>query len=147
MLSIADDIPAMQGTYGELELFHVKREDVAIAWANGAQNLALACERCDDMTVDELRNRLTAGKYELIGLGHHGKPVAWAAISVNRQVLFVHAIYAPGASVAQSFRQLREYAKYNGCSSIRGACDEAVARLWVRKFNAKPIKQIMEIAV
>ena len=44
-------------------------------------------------------------------------------------------------------RLLADLARAEGCSSIRGACVEQVARLWERKFQARRLYQTMEIDV
>lgn len=119
--------------------------DVEQAWRDGAHQLGIACERCDDMTAEVLRERVLRGDYELIGAGDGERVAGWAAISLQGSWLYVHAIHAPGATGIDLFEQLKAYAKHNGCASIRGACVPSVARLWAKRFNAKPVQTIMRI--
>lgn len=123
---------------------------VAQAWKDGAHLLGKACDKCDDMTAEQLRERLLRGDYDLIGVGAE-KPEGWAAVSVQEgkgnRWLYVHAIHAPGAAGMASMEQLKAYAEHNECRSIRGFCQPAVARLWTKRFDARPLQTMMEIEV
>lgn len=130
-----------------MQLFHVSMLHVEQAWRDGAHLLEKACERCDDMSADQLRERVLRGDYDLIGVGDAGKPVGWAAVGLQKHWLYVHAVYAPGAAGVAVMEQLKAYAAHNGCRSIRGACCPAVARLLAQRFDAKPVTTIMEIAL
>lgn len=91
---------------------------------------------------------LSRGERQLLALEDNGL-MAWAAVQVqqlpNIRVLYVYAIYAPGSTGPQAFQLLADLARAEGCSSIRGACVEPVARLWERKFSARRLYQVMEI--
>lgn len=128
-----------------MKLFQVAPADIGRAWDTSAHQLSKAAEKCDDMTSGELLARLLDGRYTLIGAGDGVDPLAWAAVSVQKHWLFVHAIYAPGATGMDVFEQLKRYAAHNGCKTIRGSCCEAVRRLWVRRFDALPVSTVMEI--
>jgi hypothetical protein len=135
-----------------MELFVCTVADIDRAWADGASNLAKACEwALREVTADQLKFLLARGERTLLGLRDEGRVKAWAAVQVqqlpNIRVLYVYSIFAPGATGPGAFEKLKEYAKYHGCTTIRGACSESVEKLWVRKFQAKPLYKIMEIEV
>lgn len=130
-----------------MNLFQVPREMVDKAWRDGASILGKACEKSGgEVTPDQLRLILTRGEKALIGVSEGQSVSGWAAVEVqqlpNLRALYVYAIHAPGAT---HLDLLREYAKANGCSVIRGACSDAVLRLWERKFKARKVYTIAEI--
>lgn len=92
---------------------------------------------------------LSRGERQLIALQSDNEFKAWAAVQVqqlpNIRVLYVYAIYAPGSTGPQAFELLADLARSEGCTSIRGACVEQVARLWERKFGATRLYTTMEI--
>ncbi|MCM3900182.1 MAG: hypothetical protein ND866_00595 [Pyrinomonadaceae bacterium] len=75
--------------------------------------------------------------------------MAWAAVQVqqlpNIRILYVYSIYAPGSTSPEAFALLKDLARSEGCTTIRGACSEQVARLWERKLQAKRLYTTMEI--
>lgn len=120
------------------------------AWRDGAHQLSEACKWASrEVTPDQLKMLLARGERQLLGLEVDGKFVAWAAVQVqqlpNIRIFYVYSIYAPGSTGPEAFRQLAELARAEGCTSIRGACVEQVARIWERKFNAKRLYHMMEI--
>lgn len=134
-----------------MKLFHVSPAFIDKAWRDGAHKLSEACEKsCGEITADQLKLMLSRGERQLIGVGEESI-VGWAAIQIqqlpNKRVLYVYSIYAPGATGPEAFGLLKQLAVENGCSSIRGACNDAVSRLWERKFGAKKLYQTMEIEV
>jgi len=135
-----------------MELFQCHPAQIDQAWRDGANMLAEACKLASrEVTVDQLKMMLARGERTLVGVKDSERIRGWAAIQVqqlpNIRVLYIYSIYAPGATGPGVFEQLKQYAKSNGCTVIRGACNEAVARLWARRFNAKPVYQICEIEV
>ena len=126
-----------------MKLFTVPSTHIDKAWRDGAFLLAKACARTNEVTGDQLKLMLSRGELQLLGVGPD-RPVGWAAVKVeqlpNYRTLLVYAIHAPGAVV---FDQLKAYARFNGCSAIRGACDDAVSRLW-KRMGAQKKYQIME---
>lgn len=136
-----------------MNLFQVPIQFVERAWADGAHNLSQAVEKSQgEITADQLKLILTRGERILVGVAEEGQtPVGWAAVSVqqlpNLRTLYVYAIYAPGATGPEAFGLLKQYAKDNGCSEIRGACDDAVQRLWERKLGAQKVYTVMRIPV
>jgi hypothetical protein len=92
---------------------------------------------------------LSRGERQLLALQEGSEFKAWAAVQVqqlpNIRVLHVYAIYAPGSTGPEAFQLLADLARSEGCSSIRGACVEQVARLWERKLRARRLYNVMEI--
>lgn len=133
-----------------MELFQCSPADIDHAWSNGAHKLSEATKWASrEITPDQLKMLLARGERILIGARDGTEVKGWAAIQIqqlpNIRVLYVYALYAPGAATIEIFDKLKQYAKANGCTSIRGACGDAVSRLWIRKFSAKKLYQIMEM--
>lgn len=51
----------------------------------------------------------------------------------NKRIAYITAL--GGATYEGSWNQFIEWARLNGCSAIRGAAFDSVARLWKRKFG------------
>lgn len=122
------------------------------AWREGASNLGEACARsAGECTPDQLRMRLSRGELTLLCVREGAVPVAWSAVQFdqhpNIRALFIYAIWAPGTTSEEAFGLLAQYGRDGGASVLRGACDEAVARLWARKFGFKPVYQICEVSL
>lgn len=121
------------------------------AWRDGANQLAEACKWADrEVTPDQLKMMLARGERILLGLEDDaGKFCAYAAVQVqqlpNIRVLYVYSIFAPGATAPECFDHLAQFARHEGCTSIRGACSDAVERLWARRFKARTLYHICEI--
>lgn len=128
-----------------MKLIQVPHTHIDQAWRDGASSLSKACLRTDEVTGEQLKLMLARNEYQLLGAIDKDKPVGWAAVCVqqlpNLRALLVYAIHAPGTSAM--FDQLKEYARFNGCTAIQGACDDAVSRLWARS-GAKRKYQMME---
>ena len=135
-----------------MRLMHVAPAHVDRAWKDGAHNLSEACKWATrEITPDQLKMMLARGERQLVALEESGIMVAWAAVQVqqlpNIRVLYVYAIYAPGSTGPEAFGLLADLARSEGCSEIRGACSDAVARLWERKLKAERLYSIMSIQV
>lgn len=136
-----------------MELFVVSPAFVDAAWADGANTLAEATKWADrEITADQLKMLLARGERVLLGMREGiEKPMAWAAVQVqqlpNIRCLYVYAIVAHNSTGAEQFEKLKEYAKANGCTTIRGACSDSIGRLWERKLDAKKLYAIYEIEV
>jgi len=130
-----------------MKLFSVPATHIDKAWKDGAFRLGLACQRTKEVTADQLKLMLSRGELQLLGAMDGDKPKGWAAVRIdqlpNYRALLVYAIHAPGAVLLD---QLKSYAEHNGCTAIRGACDDAVSRLWT-KYGAQKRYQIMEFAL
>lgn len=135
-----------------MDLFICSPAEIDAAWRNGAHKLSEACKRASrEITPDQLKMLLARGERTLIGCREGVEVKGWAAIQVqqlpNIRVLHIYSIYAPGCTSVEMFARLKDYARANGCSAIRGAADDAVARLWERRFNAQKLYHIMEFDV
>jgi hypothetical protein len=136
-----------------MELFVVSPAFVDAAWADGASTLAEAIKWADrEITADQLKMMLGRGDRVLLGMRKGTeKPCAWAAVQVqqlpNIRCLYVYAIVAHNNTGPEQFAKLKEYAKANGCTTIRGASSDAVGRIWERKLQAKRLYAIYEIEV
>lgn len=123
-------------------IFVVPPTHIDQAWKDGAEKLSQACKRVDEVTADQLKMLLSRGEKQLVGIDG-----GWAVIQFeqlpNKRVLFVYSLYAPGRT-QEFFELLSEVAKQNGCSAIRGACDDANKRLWEMKLGAKTVYSILE---
>jgi hypothetical protein len=133
-----------------VKLVHVHPSHVDKAWKDGASNLSEACKWASrEITPDQLKMMLARGERQLLALDVDGQKVAWVAVQVqqlpNIRILYVYSIYAPGSTGPEAFTLLADLARAEGCSSIRGACSEPVARLWARRFAAKRLYTTMEI--
>jgi hypothetical protein len=133
-----------------MQLVHIPPAHIDRAWSEGAHNLSEACKWASrEVTPDQLKMMLARGERNLLALEVDGKHVAWAAVQVqqlpNIRILYIYSIYAPGSTGPEAFRLLAETARSEGCSSIRGACAEPVARLWERQFKATRLYTTMEI--
>ena len=133
-----------------MKIIHIPPKHVDRVWREGAHNLAAACKWASrEVTPEQLKMMLARGERDLVALEVEGKFVAWAAVQVqqlpNLRILYVYSIYAPGSTGPDAFRLLADLARAEGCSSIRGACVEQVARIWERKFQAKRLYHMMEI--
>jgi len=136
-----------------LKLFQVSPAEIDLAWKQGADKLAEATKRAArEITASQLKMILSRGERTLIGVRDEGgPPLGWAVIGIhqlpNIRTLYVFDIYAPGATGPEAFNLLKQYAKANGCSVIRGSCDDAVGRLWERKMQATKVYSVYEIEV
>lgn len=132
-----------------MKMFSVPASHVDQAWRDGAYNLAEACKRCDDVTGDQLKLMLARGEFDLIGWADD-TPQAWAAVTIqqlpNLRSLYIYAIWGRGKASREALNQLVEYARHNGCTRIRGACDETISRLW-RRYGFTPAYTVMELKV
>jgi len=135
-----------------MNLFQVPLQYVERAWRDGASKLSDAIEKAQgEVTADQLKMLLTRGERSLIGIRSGEEVVAWFAVNVvqepNVRHLYVYAIYAPGATGQEAFGLLAGYAYDAGCSEIRGACSDAVLRLWTRKHKAQKLYNVMRIVL
>lgn len=137
-----------------MQLHAVHPHFVHKAWAEGAHVLAQACDKAnDEVTPDQLRMRCARGELTLMRLTDDtgAESLAWVVVRFedqpNARFLFVYAIHAPGQTAPEAFELLADFARANGATKIRGACQPALVRLWSRKFNFTPSYTIMERAL
>lgn len=135
-----------------MQLLLIPPTHIDRAWKEGAQNLGIALKYAEkEVTPDQLKLLLAKGEWQLFGLEIDGQIKAWVVVQFqqlpNIRVLYVHAIYAPGSTGPDCFNELASVARNQGCSAIRGACVDQVARLWKRRFGAEILYSIIEIQI
>lgn len=117
-----------------VDIFIVPPKFIDRAWKDGAHNLSRACDRASrEVTGEQMKLLLSRGERTLAGVTVEGKTVGWSVFEIqqlpNIRVLYIFNLYAPHHSL--DFHQLMQrVARENGCSVIRGAVDDANARLW-----------------
>lgn len=130
-------------------LYVIPPSHVCQAWKDGAHMLGIACEKAaGEVTADQLKMLCARGEKALLCV-QVDDAKAWLAVTIdqlpNKRVLFVYGIYAPGATGDVAMSELRKFAQENGCEAIRGCCNDAVQRLWERRFKARKIYTTVEI--
>lgn len=135
-----------------MEIVQIPIHLVPQAWKDGAYNLVKAVERAKrEITGDQLKMLLLRGERALVAMVDNQTAKAWAAVQLqvlpNIRVLYIYAIYAPGETSEEAFNLLKQYAKANGCETIRGSCDDANGRLWRMRYKLKPIYSVYEFEV
>jgi hypothetical protein len=99
-----------------------------------------------------LKLLLLRGERTLIGIADDSDiPRAWAAVQIqtlpNLRTLYVYAMYGPGWAGLESFNLLRDYARQNGCETIRGSSIDSIGRLWEKRFQAQKLYSVYEMEV
>jgi hypothetical protein len=130
-----------------MNLYVIGPQHIDRAWQEGAHLLGEATKFApDECTPSQLKLRLALGHMTLLCI-RDDEPAAWLAVSFqqlsNMRVLHIHAIYAPGKTSDDAFLLVEQYARQEGASAIQGACSEAVARLWQRRFGFSETYRIM----
>ena len=125
---------------------------IDFAWSDGASKLEMACLlSAGEITADQLKMSLSKGEWTLLAGVRDDMPVAWAAVAPlqypNKRVLWVQAIYAPGSTSIECFEELKKYARMQGCSAVRGACNDTIQRLWEAKYDAKKLYSVVDIPI
>jgi hypothetical protein len=135
-----------------VNIFQVPIAFVDKAWRDGAHQLSEAAEKSGgEITGEQLRLILTRGERILLGMGDETQVTAWAAVQIqqlpNLRACYIYCIWAPGSTSAKAFELLKKYAADNGCSCIRGACNDVISRLWQIKFKARKVYTVLEMDV
>lgn len=134
------------------QLFTIAPEHIDRAWRDGAHNLAHAVKLATgECTADQLKYKLAKGEHILLHIRDENDTClergAWLAVHFiqcpNVRLLHIAAIYAPGATADAAFDMLKAYAVQGGASAIQGACNDAVAKLWAKRFDFKQAYKIM----
>lgn len=110
---------------------------VGLAWADGAHQLARACETSGgEITGDQLKLLLCRGERDLIRIDLDGQAVGWAATRIdqlpNVRALHVCELYAPGGHWLPCCELLADMARSNGCAELRCSAKPAQQRLYQR---------------
>lgn len=143
--------PQVGESSGELIIFTVPSTHVDKAWKAGANKLAFGLTRYQpESTPDQLKYRLARGELILLALAREAEePVGWAAVSFIQypqfRSLFIYSIFAPKQAIASTFELLKEWGKNAGASAIEGQADEAVARLWEKKFGFAEVSRTVRL--
>jgi hypothetical protein len=133
-----------------MRLFQVPVSHVGQAWADGAQSLGEATARAErEITASQLKMLLLRGERTLIGVADDSDtPKAWAAVQVqtlpNIRILFIYAAWGPGFAKPAVMDLLVQYARDNGCESIRCSSIDSIGEIWERKLKAKKIYSTYE---
>lgn len=143
--------PQVGESSGELIIFTVPSTHVDKAWKAGANKLAFGLTRYQpESTPDQLKYRLARGELILLALAREAEePIGWAAVSFIQypqfRSLFIYSIFAPKQAIASTFELLKEWGKNAGASAIEGQADEAVARLWEKKFGFAEVSRTVRL--
>lgn len=62
----------------------------------------------------------------------------------NDRIAFVTAVGGRAICDQEAWKQFEQWARFNGCTKIRGAAYESVARLWRQKFGVESRYIIVE---
>lgn len=125
---------------------------VGRAWADGAHQLAMACETSGgEITGDQLKLLLCRGERDLIRIDLDGQAVGWAVTRIdqlpNVRALHVCELYAPGGHWTACYDLLADMARGNGCSEIRCSAKPAQCRLYQRHQPWQPLYTTMRIVL
>jgi len=120
-----------------MKIQYVPLEWVNYTWDKVEGFISSALEHADgDYTADQVKTLVTLGQWVLVVAVDNGSIEGAATISfVNRpndRVAFVTTIGGKLISSADTFEQLKDYAKSMGATTIEGAARESIARLWQR---------------
>lgn len=123
---------------------------VDFAWAEGASELAKACDTSGgEITGDQLKLLIARGERTLIRMESEGQTVGWGVVRIdqlpNMRVLFVTDLVAPGAHFETFLSELKGMAAQHGCSRVRCAARPAQARLYRMKAGFRPVYEILEV--
>lgn len=119
---------------------HIAPAFVQKAWPVVSGFLGSALEHCaDEIELSQLKLELVQGRKALL-IAVDGEAVVGAAAVgfedyPNMRVAFVTATGGKFLSSKDIFESLKSWCASQGATSIRGACSEAVARLWRQKFK------------
>ena len=121
-----------------MKIQYVPLEWVNYTWDKVEGFISSALEYADgDYTIDQVRVLVTQGQWALLIAVDDERSIQGAATInfANRpsdRVAFVTTISGNLISSAETFEQLKDYAKSMGATAIEGAVRESIARLWQR---------------
>jgi len=118
-------------------------------WPDVEDMLAKALEHSSgEYNVDQLKVFLVQGLQTLIVAEEDGKIYGAATISFenypNDRIAFMTAIGGTMIASKSCWEQFCNWAKANGCTKVRGAAFESVARLWHQRFGVESVYIIVE---
>lgn len=92
-----------------------------------------------EYSLDQLQFMLVRGEQSLLVVEDGDSIVGAAAVSFQSypaaRIAFITAIGGKLISTPELYEQLVEWCRSNGCTKIRGAARESIARLWKQKFG------------
>lgn len=101
-----------------------------------------------EYNADQLKVMLVNGQQVLLVVEHEDK--VRGAFSIvfenypNDRIAFVTAVGGRAMCDQQAWGQLEHWARLQGCTKVRGAAYESVARLWRQKFGVQSRYLIVE---
>lgn len=101
-----------------------------------------------EYSAEHLRMMVVRHEQVLLVAVSDGKPIGAATVEFanfpNDRIAFITAVGGRMLARQEVFEQLKEWCRLNGCTKIRGAANEAVARLWKQRFDMKERYRIVE---
>lgn len=99
-----------------------------------------------EMTIEQMQVRAVDGTWPLMVYVDDGKIVGALIFEFinypNDRVMFINAI--GGKTTQEHVEAMYQWAKASGATSVRGAAQEAVARLWKKQYGFNKIAHIVE---
>lgn len=133
-----------------MTLVPIAASHIDSAWADGASELARACDTSGgEIEGPQLKMLLSRGERTLIRMDSEGQTVGWGVVRVdqlpNLRVLFVTDLVAPGGHFETFLADIKAMARQLGCSRVRCAAKPAQARLYRMKAGFQPVYEILEM--
>lgn len=104
-----------------------------------------------EYSIDQLQFMLVRGEQCLLVVERDGAIVGAAAVTFENypaaRVAFITAVGGKMISNQEVYGQLVEWCQSNGCTKIRGAARESIARLWKQKFGFEQRYIIVEQSI
>lgn len=101
-----------------------------------------------EYNADQLKVMLVSGTQVLLVIEQEGKIRGAFSIAFenypNDRIAFVTAIGGRAVCDQEAWQQFEHWARIQGCTKIRGAAYESVARLWRQKFGVESRYIIVE---
>lgn len=104
-----------------------------------------------EYSIDQLQFMLVRGEQSLLVVESEGEVVGAASVAFENypaaRIAFITAVGGKMISSMDVYGQLVEWCRANGCTKIRGAARESIARLWKQKFGFEQRYIIVEHAI
>lgn len=103
----------------------------------------------NEFNIYQLKQYLTEGRNTLIVVENDfGSIIGACAVQFekfpNDHICFINAVGGRMIAKREGFDLLCDWARSQGCTKIRGAAYESVARLWRQKFDVQEVYRIVE---
>lgn len=134
---------------GVMQIQNVHPNYVQQLWPSINTMLERALEHSGgEYSAEQLRMMLVRGEQVLLIANGESGIVGAATIAFenypNDRIAFITAIGGRLIAKQSLFDELKEWCRQQGCTKIRGAAREAVARLWHQKFGIEERYRIVE---